>query len=340
MRAAEDDLGGAELHQPSEIEDCDPVGDVADDAEVVRDEEIGGAMLRLQLDQQIENRRLDGDVERRGRFVAHDDLRLAGERTRNREPLLQSARELAWLRAHVTLREAHGLHQLEHPRVGSRTRETGELLQRAAQNPAHGVAPVQRRVGILEDDLQRADLGGGTAAEGSVQRFAFERHRAGARRDDPEQRARECRLAASRLADEAECLAWPDRCGDADERMDVVSVLAEDLAEVLEAEQRLRVPVDRRERAIHVFFARQVLRFVVEVAPAHVSAADRVERWLLGVADLARERAPRCEHATRQILAEVREEAGDRVEPAAVLARAAARNAAQQPHGVRVPGLV
>ena len=40
VRPVEDDLGRPELHQPPEVEDGDPVGDVADDAEVVRDEEV------------------------------------------------------------------------------------------------------------------------------------------------------------------------------------------------------------------------------------------------------------------------------------------------------------
>ena len=38
--AAEDALGRPELHQPTEVEHGDPVRDVADDAEVVADEEV------------------------------------------------------------------------------------------------------------------------------------------------------------------------------------------------------------------------------------------------------------------------------------------------------------
>src|SRR5438067_10287463 len=40
VRAFEDDIGGPELHQAAEVEDGDAVRDVADDAEVVRDEEV------------------------------------------------------------------------------------------------------------------------------------------------------------------------------------------------------------------------------------------------------------------------------------------------------------
>mgnify|MGYP003694014791 CR=1 FL=1 len=93
--------------QPSEVEDGDPVGDVADDAEVVRDEEVGDLLLRLELDEQVEDRRLHGDVERRGRLVADDELRVSRERARDRDPLLEAAGELHGLLRQRPLGEAH-----------------------------------------------------------------------------------------------------------------------------------------------------------------------------------------------------------------------------------------
>ena len=46
VRPGEDGLGGAELHQPAEVEHGDAVGQVAHDAEVVRDEEVRDALAR------------------------------------------------------------------------------------------------------------------------------------------------------------------------------------------------------------------------------------------------------------------------------------------------------
>ena len=74
----------------------------------------------------------------------------------------------------------------------------------------------------------------------------------------------------------------------------------------------------------------QRLRLLVEVAAARVAAAEVVERRLLRAADVLGEPAAVGEHAAGQLRAEPREEARDRVEPALVLARAAARDAAQQ----------
>ena len=54
-------------------------------------------LLGLELDEQVEDRRLDGDVERRRRLVADDELRVARERARDRDALLEPARELPGL---------------------------------------------------------------------------------------------------------------------------------------------------------------------------------------------------------------------------------------------------
>ena len=53
------------------------LGDVADDGEVVGDEEHREPELALELADQVEHRALDGDVERRGDLVGDHDLRAA-----------------------------------------------------------------------------------------------------------------------------------------------------------------------------------------------------------------------------------------------------------------------
>ena len=105
--AGEDRLGRAELHQPAEVEHGDAVGEVADDAEVVRDEEVADALRRLQLDEQVEDRRLHRHVERRRRLVADDEARLAGERARDRDALLEPAGERAGPRREAALGQPH-----------------------------------------------------------------------------------------------------------------------------------------------------------------------------------------------------------------------------------------
>ena len=72
------------------------------------------------------------------------------------------------------------------------------------------------------------------------------------------------------------------------------------------------------------------------MAPAVARAAEVEERRLLAPADVLDQAAAVDEHAGRQMRAELREQSRDGVEALAVLARAAARDAAQQPDGVRM----
>ncbi len=52
------------LDDDTGIHDCDPIGKVFDNPEVVGDEQIGHAGFALQLGEQIENLGLDGNVKR------------------------------------------------------------------------------------------------------------------------------------------------------------------------------------------------------------------------------------------------------------------------------------
>ena len=64
------------------------------DAEIVRDEDVGQAEPLLQILQQVDDLRLDRDVERRYRLVADDQLGLDGERAADRDPLRLAAAQL------------------------------------------------------------------------------------------------------------------------------------------------------------------------------------------------------------------------------------------------------
>jgi hypothetical protein len=60
----------------------------------VGDEDHGETQLLLELGDQLQDLRLDGDVERGGRFVGDEQLRLARERHRDQHALAHAARHL------------------------------------------------------------------------------------------------------------------------------------------------------------------------------------------------------------------------------------------------------
>src|SRR5207245_174761 len=65
---------------------------VLDDRQIMADEEQCEAELPLQILQQVDDLRLDGDVERRDRLVADDQLGLRRKRPGNADALALAAR--------------------------------------------------------------------------------------------------------------------------------------------------------------------------------------------------------------------------------------------------------
>ena len=70
-RIGEDLLGRALLDHLAAIHDDDARTDAGDDAEIMADENDCGVKIAIELDDQLENLRLNGDVERGGRLVAY-----------------------------------------------------------------------------------------------------------------------------------------------------------------------------------------------------------------------------------------------------------------------------
>src|SRR5207237_783880 len=77
-------LGQCQLDHLAQVHHGDAVADVADDGEVVGDEEVGEVELLLQLLEQVQDLGLDGDVQCADGFVGDDQRRL--ERQRPGEP--------------------------------------------------------------------------------------------------------------------------------------------------------------------------------------------------------------------------------------------------------------
>jgi hypothetical protein len=85
---------------------------VANDRQVVRDEQVGEIELRLEIFQQVQDLRLDRDVERGHGLVAHDQLRAERERPRDPDPLTLATGELVREAVVMLGVQPHQLHQL------------------------------------------------------------------------------------------------------------------------------------------------------------------------------------------------------------------------------------
>ena len=241
VRPGEDGLGRPDLHHPPEIQHDDAVGQVPDQAQVVGDEQVGGLLFVLQVGQQVEDGRLDRDVERRGRFVADHHLGPGSEGARDRDPLLEPARELARAQRQVPVLQPDRGDQLGQPVTQRLTREPGQPGQRTADQGPHRMAAVERRVRVLEHDLERAQGLPRPPPRVRAERGAVQGDdRALVRRYKPEQDACQRGLAAARLAYQPERLAPPDGQVHSGQGLDAAG---EGLRQPLDDHQRVWSPV-------------------------------------------------------------------------------------------------
>ena len=197
---------GRDLRHLAEVHDRDGLADVAHHGKVVRDEDVGEPEVGLQVDEQVDDLRLDGDVEGRHRLVADDQLRAEGERPGHPDALPLAAGELRREPVEVLRVEPHPLHQLLHEALALRAR--GQAVDRVgvSDDRPDPAARVQRSDRVLEDHLDlRAQRPHAPLGElGDVP--AVEDDPAGGDIMQPGDAPGQGRLAASGLADDAERL--------------------------------------------------------------------------------------------------------------------------------------
>ena len=128
------------LHHLPEIHDRDVVAHMLHDAEVVADEQVGQTELFLQPAQQVQDLRLDRDVEGRDRLVADDQVRLGRQRPRHADALALAAGELVREQGLLFRAQADQAEQFGDPVVAAFPVADIELIERRADNLAGAAA--------------------------------------------------------------------------------------------------------------------------------------------------------------------------------------------------------
>ena len=148
----EDLIGRALFDDDAVFHDEDAVAQVTDDAEVVRDEEVGDPSRFAQRDQQVEDLRLDRHVERRHRLVEHDDRGARGEGAGDRDALTLAARHP---QRETTCDLDRQADQVEQFATRARRAARGRELARGKsveQDALHVPARIERTQRVLVDD--------------------------------------------------------------------------------------------------------------------------------------------------------------------------------------------
>src|SRR4051812_25304718 len=148
-----------EFHDLAQVHHGHAVAHVAHDGEIVGDEDDRQPELALKVTQQVQDLRLDRDVEGRDGFVGDDQLGIERKGAGDADALALAARELVREAVVVLGVEPDLLHQLLDLRLQPAARlAVVEAVdaERLADDRADRLARVERRVRVLEDHLHLA----------------------------------------------------------------------------------------------------------------------------------------------------------------------------------------
>jgi len=115
---------GRELHHPAQVHDRDTLAYMFHDVKVVGDEQIAQPELFLKVAQEVDDLRLDGNVEGANRLIGHDEARGDGKSARDADTLTLAAGELVGIAPHVLGSQANPLEQRGDPLVLLRAART------------------------------------------------------------------------------------------------------------------------------------------------------------------------------------------------------------------------
>ena len=147
-----------QLHDLAQVHHGHAITDVAHHRQVMGNEQIGEAKLGLQIFQQVDNLRLNRNVQGRDRLVADDELRIDGQGAGHADALALAAREFVWIAVDEIRVETDDLQQLRHALATALLVAHIVHVQRLTHDVAHGHTGIQRRVGVLEDHLHLTAL--------------------------------------------------------------------------------------------------------------------------------------------------------------------------------------
>ncbi len=162
LRLVEDVPQRAALHDRAVVGDHHLLGDVGDDAQVVGDDQHRHVQLGLQVLDDFQDLRLDGDVQRGARFVGDQQGGAAHQRHGDHRPLAHAAGKLVRVFADPLCRFGNSdgiqkvagrIYRLGFGEILVQTQAFGDL-------PADGVDRIERCHRVLEDhrDVLTPDL--------------------------------------------------------------------------------------------------------------------------------------------------------------------------------------
>ena len=124
---AEDLLGGAGFHDAASLHDGDAGGELRDHGEAVRNQQVRERKFALQILQQLEDLRADGNVEGGDRLVGHDQARAPHQGARDADALPLAAGKLVRVAAEGVFSQSDRAERYSHVRLEAKSKALDEL---------------------------------------------------------------------------------------------------------------------------------------------------------------------------------------------------------------------
>ena len=153
LRPREQRVDGPFLDHLARVHDEHPVADLQDEAQVVRDVDLRGAVLAADVGDELGDAGLDRDVERGGRLVEEQERGVREQRHRDDHALLLPARDLVRVRRHhaVGVGEADVVEHLHRAVVGLGVGDALVGHRHLLELGAEGEARIERGERLLVD---------------------------------------------------------------------------------------------------------------------------------------------------------------------------------------------
>src|SRR5947209_2594037 len=201
--ATEELLAGSELNNFAEVHHGDPIADLLHHRHVVGDKEIGQVEVVLQILEQIEDLRLDRNVERRHRFVGDDQLWPKRKGACDADPLPLSAAEFVREPAPILPAQADDFKQLTDDALPFMGRADAVDEQSLADDLPYRHPWIERPIGVLKDDLDLPPNFMQLILARLENAAAFEQGVTRGRRDEPEDGACDRGFARAGFTDQS-----------------------------------------------------------------------------------------------------------------------------------------
>ncbi len=238
------------LDEVAQVHNTNRVGDVLNNGQVMRDEQIGQTKLLLQVAQEVDDLRLNGNVKCGNRLIAENEIRIQRKRTSDTNSLTLTAGELMRIAMLMLLTKAASFHDAGDIIIKIFLRNDAVLTDCLADDLADGKSRRKAGIRILEDDLDGGALLTQFLLRQGEDLLAVEVYLTVGLLMQAQERSADRGLATAGLADKAHGRSASDLKGYSVDRLDV----ADSNTEETRLDREILLQILNNKQVFRIFF--------------------------------------------------------------------------------------